>query len=130
MNPITNGIIKVVTTGLKFGKQTTNKSFASFSIKIIALLVPGIIAGNAIDRFVKYLYDKKILGENLISYIFIQTIISIIFLYILSLVLSNYTDEFQNTFAGIYFTGLFFSMQTKYIYYLQMYMNGSSKMSL
>jgi hypothetical protein len=123
MKPITNGIVDDISAGLTFGKQTTDKSFTSFTIKIIALLIPGIIAGNAIDNFVKYLYDKKILGNDELYYIFIQTIISIIFLYILS-VLSNYTDEFQNTFAGIYFTGLFFSMQTNYISYLQMYMNG------
>lgn len=122
MESITAQITDDIYKGFDFGKNTTKKTFFSFSVKILALLIPGILAGYIIDKFVKYLYDKKTLGSKVIYYICIQTIISIYFLYILSY-LNNYTDEFQNTFAGLYFTAFFFGMQSNYTNYLQIYLN-------
>ena len=115
-------LINNIYKGLKFGKKTTDQSFISFSIKILSLLIPGIITGHFIDKFVKNLYDNKKFGNKIIYYIFIQTFISIIFLYILSY-LHNYTDEFQNTFAGLYFIAFFFNMQSNYIIYLQSFLD-------
>lgn len=114
-------IIQDIYAGFEFGKQDTKKSFLSFSIKIIVLLIPGIILGYYIDKIVKDLFDKERFGKKVIYYICIQTILSIIVLYILSY-LSHYTEEFQNTFAGLYFTAFFFGMQTNYTIYLQKFL--------
>ena len=48
--------------------------------------------------------------------------LSIIVLYTLSY-MSHYTEEFQNTFAGLYFTAFFFGMQTNYTSYLQRFLD-------
>jgi hypothetical protein len=114
-------IIQDINAGFDFGKKDTKKSFLSFSIKILVLLIPGILLGYYIDKIVKDLYDKQKFGKNVIYYICYQTILSIIVLYILSY-MSHYTEEFQNTFAGLYFTAFFFGMQTNYTNYLQTFL--------
>lgn len=114
-------IIQDIYAGFDFGKKTTKKDFLSFSIKILVLLIPGILLGYYIDKIVKDLYDKQKFGKKVIYYICYQTMLSIIVLYILSY-MSHYTEEFQNTFAGLYFTAFFFGMQTNYTSYLQRFL--------
>lgn len=111
-----------INAGFNFGKKDTKKSFLSFSIKIMVLLIPGIILGYYIDKIVKDLYDKQKFGKKVIYYICIQTMLSITVLYTLSY-MSHYTEEFQNTFAGLYFTAFFFGMQSNYITYLQRFLD-------
>lgn len=121
MESLTTQLTNDINAGFEFGKQDTKKSFLSFSIKIIVLLIPGIILGYYIDKIVKDLFDKERFGKKVIYYICIQTILSIIVLYILSY-LSHYTEEFQNTFAGLYFTAFFFGMQGNYTSYLHTFL--------
>jgi hypothetical protein len=118
---LTTQLTDDINKGIDFGKIDTKKTFLSFSIKILLLLIPGIILGYYIDKIVKDLYDKEKFGKNVFYYICIQTLLSLIVLYILSY-FSHYTDEFQNTFAGLYFTAFFFGMQTHYTTYLQIFL--------
>ena len=58
--------------------------------------------------------DKK-LGNLLIYYILLQTLIIISTLYIILILLTNYTNEFQVTIAGGFFSVFYFGIQTNYI---------------
>lgn len=121
MNSITSQLSEDLTSGFSFGKEDNQKTFLSFTIKVMTLLIPGIVLGYFIDKFVKDLYDKNKLGNKIIYYIAIQTLISIAVIYILSKF--KYTDEFQYTLAGLYFSALFFGIQRNYLTFLQTFLN-------
>lgn len=121
MNSITSQLTEDLTSGFSFGKEDNQKTFLSFTIKVVTLLIPGIVLGYYIDKFVKDLYDKKKLGNKIIYYIAIQTLISIAVIYILSKF--KYTDEFQYKLAGMYFSGIFFGIQHNYLTFLQTFLN-------
>lgn len=118
-----------LSSGFDFGETPTNRSIVSFSIKSLALLVPGIILGYIIDKYVKKLYDAKKLGDNILYYIILQTIISVLLMFVISNIDSyvEISHEFQNTFAGLFFVSLFFGMQSNYIYLLQQYLDKTIK---
>ncbi len=63
------------------------------------------------------------LGDNILYYILLQTLINIATLYIILILLANYTSEFQVSLAGGFFSVLYFGIQTNYILMIKEYIN-------
>lgn len=120
---IVKEINKDIREGIKFGKKDSTR-FGSLMLKTMSLLIPGIVLGHIIDRITNKLKEEKKFGENILTYIIIQTILSISVFYMLISKVKTYTYEFQNTYSGLYFVSLFFGMQTMYIKNLQEYLYG------
>jgi hypothetical protein len=55
----------------------------------------------------------------MLYYIFLQTLIIILTLYLIFFFLSDYMSEFQVTIAGGFFIVLYYGMQTNYILMIQ-----------
>jgi hypothetical protein len=66
--------------------------------------------------------DKK-LGDYILYYILLQTIIIISTLYLILIFLTSYSNEFQLTLAGAFFIVLYFGMQPNYIHMIKQYIN-------
>ena len=66
MESITAQITDDIYKGFDFGKNTTKKTFFSFSVKILALLIPGILAGYIIDKFVNIFSNSSVFEYKLI----------------------------------------------------------------
>lgn len=96
---------------LNFGQpDTKNESFVRLNAKTLAMIIPAVILGHYIDVFVK----EQVKTSKRVSVI-IQTLINVTVIYMLHLVSYAYAKEFQTTFAGLFFSGLFFGLQTNYI---------------
>ncbi len=100
--------------GTNFGPKD-NSRLPAFTLKVILLLIPGVFFGHYVDQFVNKLKQQETLGNNLLTYVFVQTMISISIIYTLSKINKPYTQEFQNTYAGLFFVSLFFGMQVNYV---------------
>lgn len=111
-------IEKDLEEGLTFGKKNSRR-FGGLLVKTIALLIPGIVLGYVIDTFSYKWKEEKKFGDSLLTYVVIQTLLSIGVFYLLISTVTKYTFEFQNTYSGLYFVSLFFGMQTNYITNLQ-----------
>ena len=64
---------------------------------------------------------EKVLGNYVIYYILVQTLITISTLYIILIFLTKYTNEFQVTIAGGFFSVLYFGIQTNYMNIIKEY---------
>lgn len=102
-----------------FGSDNKNKRFTSFFLNTMFLAIPGIILGHHIDRTVDYMKTQEILGKSIMNYAALQLTLDIIVVYYLSKTYQEYTMEFQNTYAGLFFVSLFFGMQVKLISNIQ-----------
>lgn len=76
--------------------------------------------GHYIDVSFK---NKRMNDDHIMYYIFIQTIMNIVILYLFILVLPRFISEFQRTISAGYFVVMYFSMQTNYIIMIKEYMN-------
>ena len=106
-----------------FGTLRSERGIFSFTLKIIFYIIPAIIFGNYTDVFVKYIQRQRLLGDNVLYYIILQTLIIILTMYLIVVFLSDFKSEFQVTIAGGYFIVLYFGIQTNYIRMIQEYMN-------
>lgn len=113
----------IIKWAFEFGTKRSEHNFFSFTLKILLYIIPAIILGNYTDVIVTNLKKEKIVGENTLYYIVVQTCIIIITLYFIEVYLPNFLSEFQVTIAGGYFTVLYFGIQTNYINMIQEYMN-------
>ena len=105
---------------LDFGQpDTKNESFIKLNAKTMAMIIPAVILGHYIDVIV----DKQKLSKRMS--VLIQTLINVTVIYVLHLIDYAYTKEFQTTFAGLFFSGLFFGIQTNYITNLKAVLSGS-----
>jgi hypothetical protein len=105
---------------LDFGKpDTKNESFIKLNAKTMAMIIPAVILGHYIDVIV----HKQKLSKRMS--VLIQTLINVTVIYVLHLIDYAYTKEFQTTFAGLFFSGLFFGLQTNYITNLKAVLSGS-----
>ena len=110
---------------MEFGKNGDDDSFVVMSLKSIALLIPGMILGHYIDKYIHHLEKKEVLGKSMLAYVVIQSIINIAIIFGLHYVYHKYTDEFQRTLPGLYFSGLFFGLQVNYIQNIQQLLGGN-----
>lgn len=105
---------------LDFGKSSKiqrieRTHFVSFLFKVLTMIVPAIILGHYNDEYIRKLQREKVLGDKRYKYILFQTISSIAIIYIIYRIFNSYADEFQTTSAGLFFTALFWSVQTNYV---------------
>ena len=96
---------------LNLGKPDgVRESFLALNVKSMMLIVPAIFMGHYLDEFVEYLKIK-----SKINSVILQTLINVFVIYILHKLSKAYTQEFQVSLAGLFFSALFFGMQTNYI---------------
>lgn len=86
-----------------------NESFMALNVKSMILIIPAIVLGHYLDEIVDRLKLDKYKSVTL------QTILNIVIIYTLHKINQAYTREFQVSLAGLFFSALFFGMQTNYI---------------
>ena len=111
---------KEITNGFVFNK--TPKGILALTIKVFIFLVPGIILGHYIDQYINKLKKQEVFGKNIVNYIIIQTILSVIVVYCLIHWAKSYTKEIECRIVGVFFASLYFNMQTNYIDNIQHYL--------
>ena len=72
---------------------------------------------------IRRIKKNKVLGDYVLYYILLQTLINIATLYTILILLANYTSEFQVSLAGGFFIVLYFGIQTNYILMIKEYIN-------
>jgi hypothetical protein len=96
---------------LNLGKPDgVRESFTVLNLKSLLLIVPAIFIGHYLDELVEKfgIKDKK-------HSVALQTFLNIFVIFVLYKINTSYTDEFQLTLPGLFFSALFFGMQTNYI---------------
>jgi flagellar biosynthesis component FlhA len=95
--------------------------FLSFTLNCIVHIIPAVILGNYTDIFIQRIKKDKKLGDNILYYILLQTLIIIATLYLFLLFITVYTNDFVVTLYGEFFIVLYFSVQTDYIHMIKDY---------
>jgi hypothetical protein len=111
----------VIKEGLDFGKDN-EKSFLSIGIRSFALLIPGMILGHIVDKYINKLKKND---QGVLKYVLLQSVVNILIITLLHSLHSKYTSEFQSTLPGLYFSGLFFGLQVNYIRNIQTLLGGN-----
>ncbi len=100
---------------LGLGKpDSPSEGFFSLNIRSMILILPAIFMGHYLDELV-----EKMNIKNKTQSVLFQTFLNILIIYILHKISSAYTKEFQVSLAGLFFSALFFGMQTNYIHDLK-----------
>jgi hypothetical protein len=95
---------------LNLGKPDgVRESFLVLNLRSMLLILPAIILGHYLDEFV----DKAKLDAK--KSVALQTFLNIFIIYVLHNISKTYTREFQVSLAGLFFSALFFGMQTNYL---------------
>lgn len=116
-------LFDIIERATDFGTLRSRDNFFSFALKILLYIIPAVILGNYTDITIKILQESKVLGDNVLYYILIQTLIVILTQYIFLIFLLKFISEFQVTVAGGYFIVLYFGMQTNYIHMIKEYIS-------
>ena len=110
--------------GFDFGNDN-EKSFWSVGIRSLGLLIPGMIFGHMVDRYINSLKKNGTLGTQVWKYVLLQSIVNIALIIILHSLHRKYTSEFQRTLPGLYFSGLYFGLQVNYVKNIQTLLGGN-----
>lgn len=95
---------------LNLGKPDgKNEGFIALNIRSMILIVPAIIIGHYLDELVA----KTKLSP--FKAVVLQTFLNILIIYSMHKLSRAYTREFQVSLAGLFFSALFFGMQTNYL---------------
>lgn len=95
---------------LKFGiPNSRNETFVQLNARSMSFIVPGIILGHYLDKGIENL--KLEIKQS----VALQTFLNIAIIFVINKISFEYAKEFQITFAGLFFSSLFFGMQTNYI---------------
>lgn len=95
---------------LNLGKPDgKNEGFFVMNVRSMMLIVPAIILGHYLDESV----DK--LKLSTLQSVILQTFSNVFLIYLLHKINNAYTREFQVSLGGLFFSALFFGMQTNYI---------------
>lgn len=101
---------------VKFGvPDNKNETFLQITTKSLALMIPAIFLGHYLDEFVKWLQKHKKLGRRTGSYVLAQIFLNTTLIYAIYKMNYRYANEFQMTYAGLFFSALFFGMQINFI---------------
>ena len=122
VNTISSELQTAIAEGSSFGTKNTTK-LSGFIVKVMFLIIPGIVLGHYIDQYIAKLKRTNQLGNSPVAYIGAQLLTNIAVLYGISKLNKAYTQEFQNTYAGLFFVSLFFGMQTNLISSIQEALN-------
>lgn len=98
-----------------------NESFMALNVRSMILIIPAIILGHYLDEIVERTKLDKVKSVTL------QTFLNVFIIYILHKISSSYTREFQVSLAGLFFSALFFGMQTNYIKNLKYILDSTPK---
>jgi len=112
--PIANS----VSEGLQFGTQN-HTEFVPFTVKFLALAIPGIVLGHYLDQGIYKLQKDKLLGTSFLTYLGLQLLAWIVLFYVMFRFTAAYAAEFQSSVAGIFFVALFFTVQQNFVTNLQ-----------
>ncbi len=112
-------VLNIIKKGLDIGSEAHNDHFLSFCIKCNLFTLPGIVLGLIIDKLVSKLQKRKTFGDKISPYVFFQTIVNIIVLYVMLKTISKYANELQQTIPGMLWSALFFSVQQKWFTNIQ-----------
>lgn len=95
---------------LKFGIQNSrDETFVQLNVRSMSFIVPGILLGHYLDKAISRLnLDTK-------HAVALQTFLNIAVIFTINKISFEYAKEFQITFAGLFFSSLYFGMQTNYI---------------
>jgi hypothetical protein len=115
-----NNILKKATN---FKDRHSQKNFIAFVIKCFFFIIPALLLGNYTDRTVEKIKKNKIFGNNTFFYIFFQTMIIIISLYLILLISTDYINSFGFTLSGNLFITLYFGIQINYILMIKDFLN-------
>jgi len=115
-------ISRVIERATDFGTLRSKNDFFSFSLKIFFYIVPALILGDYTDSTIQNLRMRREFGNDLITYIILQTLIIIITMYIFVIFLRPFMKEFQRSIAGIFFVVIYFGMQNDYIEMMKEYL--------
>ena len=74
------------------------KVLLSFALKVMLYIFPAVILGHYTDVMIKALKIHKVLGNNSIYYILLQTIFIIVTFYLFMMFLKDFTSEFQTNY--------------------------------
>ena len=107
-------LLNIIQRATDFGTFRSREHFFSFTLKCLFYIIPAVIFGNYTDITIQNIKKNKELGDNMLYYILLQTLIIISTFYLILLFLANYTSEFQVTLAGGLFSVFYFGMQTNY----------------
>ena len=113
----------IIQRAIDFGTFRSRENFFSFTLKCIFYIIPAVILGNFTDMTIQRIKNDKRLGDYILYYILLQTLIIISTLYLILKSLTSYTNEFQVTIAGGFFIVLYFGIQTNYIHMIKEYIN-------
>ncbi len=116
-------LVDIFERGSDFGTFRSRENLFSFTLKCIFYIIPSIILGIYTDVTIRRIKKNKVLGDNIVYYILLQTLINIVTLYVFLILLANYTSEFQVTIAGGFFIVLYFGIQTNYILMIKEYID-------
>lgn len=95
---------------LQFGiPNSRNETFAQLNARSMSFIVPGILLGHYLDKSIA----KLSLGLK--QSVALQTFLNIAIIFTINKISFEYAKEFQITFAGLFFSSLYFGMQTNYI---------------
>ena len=118
LGPTKRQLTNSVSEGLHFGTQT-HTDFIPFTIKFLALALPGIVLGHYLDQGIYTLQKHKRLGPSFLTYLGIQIAAWIMMFYVMFRFTAAYAAEFQSSVAGIFFVALFFTVQQNFVSNLQ-----------
>ena len=104
--------------GLTFGTQN-HSAFIPFTVKFLALALPGIAIGHYLDQSIYWTQKRRLLGPSHAAYLSLQISAWVLLFYILFQFAATYAAEFQSSVAGIFFVALFFTVQTNFVANLQ-----------
>jgi hypothetical protein len=118
MPPIHLETWKQISDGFKFGSKHHGHPIP-FVIRFLLLAIPGAFLGHYVDQAVLKAQRLELLGKLYGPYVFLQLFIWAGLFYALFVFAPGYTNEFQNSIAGIFFVALFFSVQNNFVTNLQ-----------
>ena len=93
--------------------------FLGFAGRYLLLCAPAVIFGHLIDQLVEHAQVNEWLGRRPGVYLVAQTLVWLVFFYIVVRWFPHYAWEFQSTYAGMAFGTLFFTVQDNYVTNLQ-----------
>lgn len=111
-----SSVLEEVAKGAAFGTMDP-RSATGFATRFVLLVIPGIVLGHLLDQSV--LAGQHRFKWSPLVCLTLQTGVWLVFFFGLYHLVPSYAWEFQNTYAGLAFVTLFFTVQTNYVRNLQ-----------
>lgn len=97
-------------------KKIKKKNIGMFFLSTLSFIILGLVMGITIDEILLELQKKRKLTN--IELVLLQTSFNLLFVWLIYVVSLNYFNDkimdIQVSLAGLFFPGIFFSIQTNY----------------